>query len=188
MNQTPATLLERLRRPDAQGAWAEFVRLYTPLLYYWARRAGRQPHDAADLVQDVFVTLVRELPAFAYDRQRSFRNWLRTILLNKCRERRRREQTVPAAACGAAVEELAAPDLVNDLDETEYRRYLVRHAVRLMQTDFQPITWRACWEFVVAGRPAAEVAAELGVSVDVVYSAKSRVLRRLREEVDGLLD
>ena len=43
-------------------------------------------------------------------------------------------------------------------------------------------------EFVVRDRPAADVAAELGISVNSVYLAKSRVLRRLREELAGLLD
>jgi RNA polymerase sigma-70 factor (ECF subfamily) len=50
------------------------------------------------------------------------------------------------------------------------------------------VTWQACWEFVVRDRPAAAVAAELGITVNAVYLAKSRVLRRLREELQGLLD
>ena len=57
-----------------------------------------------------------------------------------------------------------------------------------MQTDFQPATWKACWETVVAGRHAADVAAELGLSENAVYLAKARVLRRLREELAELLD
>jgi RNA polymerase sigma-70 factor (ECF subfamily) len=64
MLSTPITLLERLRRRDDAAAWAQFVRLYTPLLWSWARRAGLSKDDAADLLQDVFATLVRELPAF----------------------------------------------------------------------------------------------------------------------------
>jgi len=64
----------------------------------------------------------------------------------------------------------------------------VGRALELMRADFQPVTWQACWEFVVRDRPAAEVAAELGITINTVYLAKSRVLRRLREELAGLLD
>jgi RNA polymerase sigma-70 factor (ECF subfamily) len=57
-----------------------------------------------------------------------------------------------------------------------------------MRAEFQLTTWRACWEYAVLGRPAAEVASELGVSAGAVYVAKSRVLSRLRQELKGLLD
>jgi RNA polymerase sigma-70 factor (ECF subfamily) len=74
------------------------------------------------------------------------------------------------------------------LIEKEHREYLVSRALTIMKTDFQPATWQACWEHVVCGRPAAEVAAELAMSVKAVYLAKARVLRRLRQELEGLWD
>jgi RNA polymerase sigma-70 factor (ECF subfamily) len=73
-------------------------------------------------------------------------------------------------------------------DEAEYRARLVARALELMQAEFQPTTWKACWELVVAGRPAADVARELGISENAVHLAKGRVLRRLRKELEGLLD
>jgi RNA polymerase sigma-70 factor (ECF subfamily) len=182
---TSSALLERLRQPAAHDAWTRFVRLYTPLLYHWAGRLGLQPQDAADLVQDVLTTLVQKLPEFEYDRRQSFRAWLRTILLNRWRAGHRR----PRAVSGAErVSEPAAPDDLDDLAEQEYRTYLVGRALRLLQSDFQPATWKAFWEFVVSGKSAAEVAGALGMRVDAVYVAKSRVLRRLRQELAGLLD
>jgi len=90
MATTSSSLLERLRQPEATEAWQRFVHLYTPLLYYWARGTGLPEHDAADLVQDVLVVLVQKLPEFRYDAGQSFRGWLRTITLNKWRERCRR--------------------------------------------------------------------------------------------------
>jgi RNA polymerase sigma-70 factor (ECF subfamily) len=80
------------------------------------------------------------------------------------------------------------PDAAEAVWEAEYRQHLVGQAVRLMQGDFQPATWKACWGLVVEGRPVAEVAAELGLTLDAVYAARSRVLRRLRQELAGLLD
>src|SRR5262249_10636168 len=88
--QTPATLPERLRHPDAQEAGRRFVDLYPPLLYHWARRTGLAAAEAADLVQDVLTVLVQKLPEFRYDPGKSFRAWLRTVTLNKWRGNRRR--------------------------------------------------------------------------------------------------
>jgi RNA polymerase sigma-70 factor (ECF subfamily) len=186
MLTTSPSLLERLGRPNEPGAWARFVELYTPLLYHWARRAGLQAADAADLVQDVFAVLLRQMPLFAYDRHKSFRGWLRTVTLNKWRETQRRRAARPAG--GPAPADLPGPDGLAAFEEAEYRQHLARRALQLMQAEFPAVAWKACWEVVVAGRPAAEVAAELGVSVEAVYTAKSRVLRRLRQELAGLLD
>jgi RNA polymerase sigma-70 factor (ECF subfamily) len=184
---TPASLLQRLRLPAAEVAWARFAELYTPLLYYWARqRANLQADEAADLVQEVFAVLLRKLPEFRYDPGKSFRGWLRTVLLNTWREQQRRRQ-IPTSD-GEAIADAAVADPTLDLEEMEYRRHLVHRALRLMQAEFQPTTWKACWEYVVASRPVEEVAADLGVTTNAVYLAKSRVLQRLREELQGLLE
>jgi RNA polymerase sigma-70 factor (ECF subfamily) len=190
MHTTSASLLEQLRQPADQqstaAAWDRFIKLYTPLLFHWARRVGLQDSDAADLVQDVFAALVRKLPEFSYDPGKGFRSWLRTVALNKWRDRCRRP-ALPAGADGSLgdVPDPAGPD---DFAEHEYRQYLVKRALQLMQAEFSTATWKACWEHVVLGRPAAEVAAELGVQVGTVYVAKARVLARLRQELAGLLD
>ncbi|HEV3262984.1 MAG TPA: sigma-70 family RNA polymerase sigma factor [Gemmataceae bacterium] len=184
---TSASLLERLRQPAQERAWARFVELYTPLLYSWARRLGLHDADAADLVQDVLTLLVRKLPEFSYDPNRSFRAWLRTVTLNSWRNRRRRAE-LPRAANPPDLDDLPSPDAADVAGEAEYRRWLVGRALELMRAEFQPTTWKACWESAVNGRPAAEVAAELGISVGAVYMARSRVLSRLRRELTGLLD
>jgi RNA polymerase sigma-70 factor (ECF subfamily) len=185
MNTTSVSLLQRLRRPDEPGAWERFVHLYTPLIYHWACRAGLQQSDAADLVQDVFVLLLRKLPEFDYDRDGSFRAWLRTVTLNLWRTRLRR-RGLPTDP-GASPDGVAAPDGVIELAEAEYRDQLVRRALELLRTDFETPTWRAFWECVVNDRPTAEVAAELGMNPGAVRTAKCRVLARLRQELEGLL-
>ncbi len=187
MHTTPASLLERLRERSDRTAWDRLVELYTPLLYYWARRVGLQQTDAADLVQEVFATLVQKLPEFAYDPTKSFRGWLRTITLNKWREKQRRDGTRREDGDGA-LSELPGTESVEDFWETEYRQNLMRRALEVMKSEFQPATWKACWALVVEGRSAAEVAAESGLSRGAVRSAKFRVLCRLREELQGLLD
>jgi RNA polymerase sigma-70 factor (ECF subfamily) len=185
MHSTSASLLERLRQPTDQASWARFVDLYTPLLLHWARRAGLKEQDAADLIQEVFQILVQKLPGFSYDEKRSFRGWLRTVLLNQWRTRLRRRTEQPLNDGGADLVQIRDQD---DYIEKEYRDYLISRALQVMETDFQPSTWQACWQHVACNKPAATVAAELGMTVRAVYLAKARVLRRLREELDGLCD
>ncbi|MFO0877704.1 MAG: sigma-70 family RNA polymerase sigma factor [Gemmataceae bacterium] len=184
MDTTPPSLLEQLREPTNHLAWRRFVELYTPLLHHWAMRLGLQAHDADNLVQEVLLTLLDSLARFEYQPGRRFRGWLWTVLRNKHRRMARRN------APGELTEpEIPAPtEPIQELEEAEYRRYLVDRVLRLMRADFEPATWQACWRTVVEEAPAAQVAAELGITVNAVHLAKSRVLRRLRQELAGLLD
>jgi RNA polymerase sigma-70 factor (ECF subfamily) len=177
-----------LRQPADKAAWARFVKLYTPLLAHWGRKLGLDGQDAEDLVQEVFVVLIRTLPEFRYDRGRRFRGWLWTVILNKHRERTRRAVLPMQEGGEIGLSGVADSEVDPSLDEAEYRQYIVQRAMQIIEEDFQPTTWQAFRECVIASRPPAEVAAELKVSIDVVYASKSRVLRRLRQELDGLLE
>lgn len=187
MTTTSVTLLERLKKPDDQAAWERFADLYTPLLLCWARRAGLTEADAADHVQDVLLLLLDKLPAFAYDQRQNFRGWLRTVALNKLREQLRRRKVTAAGGDVDQLHDVAVPDGLEQYWDTEYHQHLVACALNIMQSEFESTTWRACWEHTVSGRSAAEVGRELGLSEGAVYVAKSRVLRRLRHELAGLL-
>jgi RNA polymerase sigma-70 factor (ECF subfamily) len=183
LDSTSASLLQRLRQPGEGDAWDRFARLYTPLLLSWAQsRYGLQPADAEDLVQDLLADLLIKLRGFQYDPGRSFRAWLGTLLYHKWADRKRPLRQLPLGA-----EVPAAPPEPNTL-EAQDRQLLLRRALELMQAEFEATTWKACWAVVVEDRPAAEVAAELGVSPNAVYIARSRVLRRLRQEFEGLLE
>jgi RNA polymerase sigma-70 factor (ECF subfamily) len=187
MTKTPSSLLERLRQPFEPDAWGRFVALYTPMMYSWARRAGLQEQDASDLLQEVFITLLRVLPTFSYDRHRSFRRWLRTVTLNKWRSlRKHRDYRVHGEQ--ADLNLVAGENELEALWEAEYQQHLIGTMLNIMCADFQEKTWKACWETTVASRPAADVAAELGLTVGAVYAAKFRVLDRLRQELKDLLD
>lgn len=189
LTTTSLTLLDRLGTRTDHGAWDRFVELYTPLLLVWCRRIGLSESDAADLTQTVFLTLYEKLPEFRYDPSRSFRAWLKTVMMNAWRNQVRQKQSR-----GDNPPDLIDPDLLAEtdprlqLDEAEYRAHLVRRALLLMQERFEPTTWKACWEFVVQDRPAAEVAHELGMTENAVYLAKSRVLRHLRHELHRFLE
>jgi RNA polymerase sigma-70 factor (ECF subfamily) len=188
MDTTPVSLLERVCKHGDQEAWGRFVRLYSPLIFNWGRRCGLQAADAADLTQDVFTTLFRKLPEFTYERHKSFRAWLRTVTLNHWRDRRRRTATRPLPGNDEPLAGLETADEVQALAEDDYRRHPVSRALQIMRADFETATWQAFWRHAVLGESAADVAAQLDSTVVAVYSARSRVLNRLRQELHGLLD
>jgi RNA polymerase sigma-70 factor, ECF subfamily len=181
MLTTHASLLDRLGKPDAADAWERFVELYSPLLFHWAKQLGQQDSDAADLVQDVFLRLLRKLPEFQYDPQRSFHCWLKTLFLNQHNERLRSRKALPVGDHA----ELPSPD---PADEFEDRRFLTQQALRLIERDFSPVQWKAFQAYALAGRSADEIARELGISRGTVYSVKSKVVYRLRREIEHLVD
>jgi RNA polymerase sigma-70 factor (ECF subfamily) len=188
MESTSPSLLQRLRQPGQTDAWERFARLYTPLLVAWSRRPryGLQPADADDLVQDILTDLFRKLPQFHYDPERGFRGWLRGIFHHKWVDHCRRAGRVPPGG-DEGLSEVASPAAM-DPAEVEEQQLLLRRALELMQEEFEPTTWQACWQRVAEGRPGAEVAAALGMTENAVHVAKSRVLRRLRQEMAGLID
>jgi RNA polymerase sigma-70 factor, ECF subfamily len=188
MHTTPVSLLEQLRQPNHPVAWERFVLLYTPLLSHWVRRLGLEGQDAADLIQDVFTLLVQKLPDFRYDPDKRFSGWLWTVTLNRWREKQRCDRRSNSNTDPDVLTQISVPDSAETFVEEEYRQYLTRRALVLMQAEFQPATWKAFWECVVNERSASEVGLELGLTENAVYLAKGRVLRRLRLELEGLLE
>ncbi len=184
MLSTPASLLERLARPNDSSAWDNFVDLYSPLLYHWAKRLGLQNSDAADLVQDVFFLLFRKLGSFSYDPSRSFHAWLRAIFLNQHRARLRKRDHVPVDGSLAEV-----PDRETEpFEDGEYRRYLIQRGFRLVEREFNSVQCEAFRQYVLAERSPEEVAQELGLSPGSIYSIKSKILSRLRHELVHFID
>ena len=194
MADTPVSLLERLRlRPDA-ASWQRLVDLYAPLIRDWLRRQDVQPADVDDLTQEVLGVVARELPQFRHDLRRgAFRRWLRTITVNRLREFWRKQRPHLVAA-GAGTEESVLDrleDPASDLSrlwDQEHDRHVLRRLLELIEPDFEPVSWRAFYLVVVEGRDTAEVAGELGMSVNAVRIAKCRILNRVRQESAGLLD
>jgi RNA polymerase sigma-70 factor (ECF subfamily) len=194
MFETSASLLERLRREPDAVSWKRLVDLYTPLLQGWLRRHLVPADDVDDLVQEVLEVLVRELPKFHYDRQRgSFRGWLRTITVNRLRMFWRSRRTRPLATgdsdLARKLDELEDPhSALSQLWDRQHDRHVARRLLELIEGEFEPASWRAFQRLALEGAKPLAVAAELDMSVNAVYLAKYRVLRRLRQEMQGLTD
>lgn len=187
MHTTSLTLIGKISGQPDSPEWERFVRLYRPLLEGWAARNGFQPADAADLAQDILVKLLKELPGYQPLPGRSFRSWLFRLATNAGHDHRRRVATrkLPVGDGLSGVQEDSP---LAEMEEAEYRRELSRRALATVRGDFGEQTMAAFTRTKVDGRPAAEVATELGMTANAVYVAVNRVMTRLRAELDGLLD
>ncbi len=182
------TLVGRLRLRDPL-AWQRLSDLYGPLVYSWARGAGLQDSDAADVMQEVFQAVSEGILSFRRDRPGdTFRGWLWGITRSKILMENRRRNTRPMPTDDRSLNDIASQtadqpvhDLADDISA------VARRALALIREDFQPVTWQAFEQTVMQGRTAADVAADLGVSVGSVYTAKCRVAARLRQELGDVL-
>jgi RNA polymerase sigma-70 factor (ECF subfamily) len=192
MAETSLTLLERLRLRSDASAWVRLVDLYTPLIHSWLRRHQVRPEDADDLAQEVFGVLLRELPRFEHNgRPGAFRCWLRIITANRLRAFWKAREHIPAgvADLDRRLDELTDSDSgLSRLWDREHDEHVLRRLLELTEPEFTPNTWQAFRSLALEGRPPADVARELGMTVNAVQLAKSRVLRRLRWEARGLVD
>jgi RNA polymerase sigma-70 factor (ECF subfamily) len=193
MNETRQSLLLRAQTGET-NAWKDLTDLYRPLILGWLNRQGVPPRDLEDLSQEVLLSVVKNLPAFQHSGQRgAFRSWLRTIVCSRTADywRANDEDTQAQGGSGAtaALQQIADPDsALNRQWDEEHDRYVVRCLLALVDEEFEPVTLQAFRRVALDGVSGAEAAQELGLSVGAVYMAKSRVLARIRQEAEGLID
>jgi RNA polymerase sigma-70 factor (ECF subfamily) len=191
--ETSASLLERLRAGRDEAAWRRLDELYRPLIRHWLRRDPTLGEEAEDVVQEVMSVLVRELPGFQRMRTGSFRLWLRTITAHRLSAHYRTRNSRPTAL-GAPPEECPLAQLADPYSElgrlwdAEHDRHVLRRLMDLIAPQFEPTTLAAFRRVTFDEVAPAQAAEELGLSLNAVLLAKSRVLSRLRQEAEGLID
>ncbi|HEV3081002.1 MAG TPA: sigma-70 family RNA polymerase sigma factor [Gemmataceae bacterium] len=190
---TNPTLLRKLWNPDNdEDAWRAFLDRYRPLIERWCRGAGLDAADGEEVTANVLCQLARAMRTFRYDPAQRFRSWLKTVVVNAVRSYRRTMARRPGAraAGGQAIEEklenaLSRDDfkcLLQDLDNSlESDLQQASRVAANVQQRVEPHNWKAFWQTAIEGRPAAEVAAELHMTVTAVYVAKNRVGKMLRQ-------
>ena len=190
---TSVSLLERLTGAPTDDDWRRLDELYRPLLRAWMARAGVASADADDLIQEVLLVVFREVGGFERRGTGAFRAWLRIILTHRVRDYFRACRHRPTATGDSdflrSLHELESPDseLSRQWDR-EHDEYVTTSLLRRVQGDFAPATWRAFQRHALEGAPAAQVAEELGLSLNSVLLAKSRVCKRVRQELAGLVE
>jgi RNA polymerase sigma-70 factor (ECF subfamily) len=186
---TSPSLLDRIKADDGE-AWDRLISLYAPLAYRWCRRLDLPEQEIGDVLQEVFQSVATHIASFRKDREGdTFRGWLRTITQHKVLDHYGMVRREPEAAGGTDAQvrfaKIPALELPSDDDSGDHRaeRALVSRTLALIRSEFEDRTWRAFWLTAVEDRLLADVAADLGMSTGAVRVAKSRVLRRLREEL-----
>jgi RNA polymerase sigma-70 factor, ECF subfamily len=191
--QTSVSLLDRLRSSPQAADWQRLDAIYRPLIQSWLARDPKLGADADDIVQEVMHVLIRELPGFQRERNGSFRRWLRTVTAHRVLACFRSRHT-QARALGGSLEDCPLAQLkdpnseLSVLWDQEHDRFVLRRLLELVEPQFESTTLAAFRRLAFDGIPAKQAASELGVSLNAVLLAKSRVLSRLRQESNGLID
>jgi len=190
---TRDSLLIRIADPRDQGAWEQFARIYRPVVYNVARMRGLQDADAQDVVQQVLIAVARALPTWERrDESTRFRHWLcrmaRNATINMLtRQPRDRAVGGDDIRADGQAENKFDGGLDSQL-EREYRRQLFRKAAERVRARADAITWQAFAITMIDGLSIPDAAAQLDRSQAVIYAARSRIIRRLRDAVKQLED
>lgn len=183
--ETPQSLLILIRNPGDRDSWTTFVAIYGPLIRSYARYQGLQDADMDDVAQIVLSTVSRVMPAFDYRPEKGrFRDWLGTVTRNAIRKlmNRSRREARPSGGDGLEPEIPIEPEPDPDWS-ARFHAHVLRVACDRIRHQFEPLTWSAFTRTWLEDVSAVAVADELGMPIHAVYVAKSRVLKRLREEV-----
>ena len=165
-----------------------FRRFVHPLLFHWSKKLGLHESDSADLVQDVFLILWRKLPEFEYDSGKSFHAWLKAIFLNRYRSRMWQRGAANGNSSNLSSADVSVADFSDQLADEDDTRYLIRRAFRLIETEFSALQQQVFREYVLEEVSPEEVAKRHGISSGTVYGIKSKILSRLRQELQQILD
>jgi RNA polymerase sigma-70 factor (ECF subfamily) len=188
---TRASLLVRIRDARDQEAWGQFVQIYAPVVYWYARKHALQDADAADLTQDVLRAVSAGAGRLNYDPERgSFCSWLFTVAHHKLYDLLARQRRELRGSGDSEVQELLAEHPASQEDKSvwdqEYEQRLFNWAAEQVRDEFHDSTWQAFWQTAVQGKTGKETAQALKLTVAAVYLAKSRVMARLKEKIQEL--
>ncbi len=190
---TRASLLCRVKNPRDLDAWQEFVEIYQPAIYRFARKRGLQPADADDLAQLVFAKVSEKVQDWDFEEEQgSFRAWILVVTRNAVINSLTRKKPDAAAGGTTMTQQLANHSLNEERVDAElqgeYRRATFRHAAKIVRVEFSETTWQAFWLTSIENQSTEVVVNQLGITMGALYAARSRVMRRLKEVVKQLVE
>ena len=185
MPTTRLSILDRLAAAD-QATWSDFDHTYRPLLRRWLQGTALADADVEDIIQEVMVFVAANLNRFDHNhRTGAFRKWLRGVAVNTARNhlRKQRHETLSSEAVQQRLSELEDDSSrVSLAFEQDCQRALIRQLLQRIERGFTPETMSIFRQYVIDGASVQNTASHHGVSKAAVYVAKSKVMRRLREE------
>lgn len=174
-----------------EDAWDQFVEVYSGVIFAYCRRCGFQDADASDIVQEVLASVAHAIRRFEYDPAKgAFRSWLFTICRNKIRTFAVKAHRRPAGAGGSEMYARlqAVPDdrVGEEIWNREHQLHLFAWAMNRVQSEFRESTWQAFLRLAVEQQTVDEISKDLNISAGAIYIAKSRVIKRIRREIEAL--
>ncbi|MCA9175004.1 MAG: sigma-70 family RNA polymerase sigma factor [Planctomycetales bacterium] len=190
MVDTSHSLLQRLKQGDDPADWERLVAVYTPWIAGWLRR--HNVTDVDDIVQDVMVVMFEKIKQYEHNQRKgAFRNYLRKVTFHRLSQqlRKRKAQAIGGSQIQQLLQQLDDPhSALSRQWEVEHDRFVMRRLFASLRESFEVDTWRAFERLMLDGVSAQQVAEELSITVNAVYIAKSRVLKRLRDEAEGMVN
>lgn len=194
MNETSLSLLQQMRESPEQEAWVRLHRLYEPLIRKWLIRYELQPSDADDVTQEVLLAVSKDIGAFDHNgREGAFRAWMKGILVNRLRKFWHSRDRQPVGGGGSDMNrQLAELDdpasQITLIWNEDHDQHVLNQVMAIVETRVEPKTWAAFHMTVFGGVKPKDAAEKLGLSLNAILIAKSRVLSRLRHEARGLVE
>lgn len=186
--ETQGTLLVAIKSPQDRVAWEEFIQIYRPVIYRMARAWGMQDADAQDVTQNILMRIAGAIERYERRPGTKFRHWLRRVARNAIFSAKS-QSPKDAAAGGSIANELLSEEAnvsieVDQEINREYEREQFLRAASVVRSDVHPETWQAFELTMVQGLTCDEAADSIGKSVGTVYAARSRIMKRLREQIE----
>jgi RNA polymerase sigma-70 factor (ECF subfamily) len=189
-NSVSTSILERAKLGD-QDAFRIITDLYAGLVYHWIRKSGLSPENAQDTSQEVFISVNRNLKEFQRTKAgQSFRAWVRVITRRKIADHLRKKTCVkePLGGDNKVIDSATNKENEEEEENNQDKSIVYTKALQFIKGEFAEKDWRAFLMLVVDEIPARDVAEKLGNSVNSVYIAKSRILKRLHDAFGDLID
>lgn len=191
---TNKSLLQKAKDNPQSDAWFELIDIYEPLIAGWIVRAGVEQTEVSDITQEVFQTMSREMVRFEHNgRTGAFRNWLKTTTINRCRRYWDAKKRVVSSSGSESsldvLNELADPSSeLSTLWDQEHDHYVMKRILKLVESEFTAQKFEVFVRNAIKGEPSESLAKEFGITLGQVYKIKFRVIERLREEADELIN
>lgn len=195
--KTNQSLIENAKLGSDSEAWFQLHRIYDPLITGWVVRAGVDRSDVNDITQEVLAALAEALPTFEHNgRVGAFRNWLKSITLNRCRRywdaKKKQVPTLNPSGIENGLKFLAEfEDQRSDtsrLWDQEHDSYVLKKLIDLIRNEFAPEVFEIFLRGTLREETAQSISKSEGLAITKVYKIRFKVMTRLRQLAAGLLD
>lgn len=194
LHRTQTRLLEQVRDGRNRQAWADFHRIYAPMICSFCRRMGLTEADTDDATQEILLIAHEALRDGKYDPTKGrFRAWLYGVARNRslvAHRNRRRPSRAQAVDTGDGIDLLSGledrhQEAERRIWEQEWRYALLAEAMRDLRHTLSEKVYQAFLGYAVECRPVGEVATELDLSTSSVYVYKQRALEAVRRWIEA---